>query len=213
VLRLALYVIAFMMTATVAAPACLAQQSAETQLLRRFLRTYLGVAPDPAYENSKSILYSPVSFSFDHADLDGDEKPEVIVYVSGGGWCGTGGCKLLILEPETCSYSVLDETHPMHLPVHLLPGKTNGWRDISMVWGGGGLYLQTVVFQFDGKAYLERKGDFNGDLTVGSKYPPDLIYTPKGARKLTLRDLDIRLFPPNAPKAAPKGRQDNCPVS
>ena len=29
-----------------------------------------------------------------------DGKTEEIVYVSGQGWCGSGGCTMLILEPE-----------------------------------------------------------------------------------------------------------------
>src|SRR5215831_7425464 len=40
-------------------------------------------------------------------DLNGDGKPEAIVYLIGKSWCGSGGCNLFILQKNGASWKVV----------------------------------------------------------------------------------------------------------
>jgi hypothetical protein len=58
--------------------------------LKIFLQSYVGEPPSERNKTTRNLEA--------RADLDGDEKNEAIVYLSGGGWCGSGGCKTLVLK-------------------------------------------------------------------------------------------------------------------
>lgn len=116
--------------------------------LKRFLQQY--VREDPLYVK-KAIRY------FDaFVDLNGDGKNEAIVYLydSTGTYCGSGGCRMLILVSEASSYRVVTGTTITQPPIRVLSRSSHGWRNIAM-WmrGGGNLEGYEVELQFDGKAY------------------------------------------------------------
>jgi hypothetical protein len=67
--------------------------------LKKFLHEYL---KDPRVDDDKTTRYSPV---FVHLKDDGAK--EVIVYLTGRYWCGSGGCVTLMLAPEGSSYRVV----------------------------------------------------------------------------------------------------------
>jgi hypothetical protein len=116
--------------------------------LAKFLREYLG-EPYPAFEREGATRYSSVL-----VDLKEDGTKEVIVYLSGRMWCGSGGCRMLILSPEGASYRVVTETTITRLPIRVLATKSNGWHDISVVVAGGGIQpAYDAVLSFDGKSY------------------------------------------------------------
>jgi len=72
------------------------------------------------------------------ADLDGNRRPEALVYLVSRGRCGTGGCTLFIYTPEQGSWyqhGALTVTNP---PVMVLNSRTNGWRDLAVRVQGGG---------------------------------------------------------------------------
>src|SRR6266566_1469656 len=69
--------------------------------LREFIRHYLGEPHAPSEKEG------PTQYSAAFVDLNDDGKKEVIVYVSGRMWCGTGGCVMLILAPDGGSYRVV----------------------------------------------------------------------------------------------------------
>jgi hypothetical protein len=43
------------------------------------------------------------------SDLNGDGKPEAIVYLTSNGWCGSGGCTTLVLIRDADSWRLLSK--------------------------------------------------------------------------------------------------------
>lgn len=113
--------------------------------LKTFLRSYL--AAPPRYED-KTTRYSAA-----FVDLAGHGKQEVIVYVSGEMWCGSGGCHTLILAPKGSSYRVVTETTITWLPVRVLKSTSHGWRNIGVHVAGGGVDGHEAELRFDGTTY------------------------------------------------------------
>jgi hypothetical protein len=113
--------------------------------LRAFLQAYLkdqNSAADPSTRYSAA----PVS-------LNGGSR-NIFVYVAGRDWCGSGGCRALLLKPNRNSFKVIEEFTLVRLPVRVLPSRTNGWRDIAMLMQGGGiLHGHFVILRFDGSKY------------------------------------------------------------
>ncbi len=96
----------------------------------------------------------PSSFSFQSIDLNGDGSNEVVVYVSGKEWCGSGGCLLLVLKRTRTTFTFVGRTTITWPPIRVLDHKTNGWRDITVrVQGGGIIPGYEAVLAFDGKHY------------------------------------------------------------
>jgi hypothetical protein len=81
----------------------------------------------------RSTRYSPV-----FVDLDADSVAEAVVYVSGRGWCGSGGCLLLVLKSKGTSYKVVGRT-PITRPqfVFLRPQPTVGATSAFGSWEAG----------------------------------------------------------------------------
>ncbi len=116
--------------------------------LREFIRHYLG-GPDAPSEKE-----GPTHYSEAFVDLNDDGKTEVIVYVSGRLWCGTGGCVMLILAPEAESYRVVTRTTATRLPIRVLTTKSSGWHNISVAVAGGGIQPgYEAELSFDGTTY------------------------------------------------------------
>lgn len=129
-------------------PSLVATSSGRDAHLKAYLRTYIG-DPYPDFEKGWPTQYS-VAF----VDLNRDGKQEAIVYLSGRGWCGTGGCRALILTPYGTSYKVLTQTTITGLPIRVLNSETNGWHDLSVVVSGGGVEPgYEAILAFDGKSY------------------------------------------------------------
>jgi hypothetical protein len=112
--------------------------------LRIFLQKYVG---DPPSEWDKVMRYLNA-----WVDLNGDGKQEAIVYLLG--WCGSGGCSTLILEPNGSSYKVITHVTIAKLPIRVLATTSHGWRDLSVIVQGGGIITPYEAgLQFDGKKY------------------------------------------------------------
>jgi hypothetical protein len=130
---------------------CLAlppRQSSSTKgaSLRTFLRTYLRLSYD---DYDKTTRYFPA-----FVDLKDDGTQEVIVYVTGDAWCGSGGCTMLVLAPHDSSYEVITRTTITRDPIRVLATTSNGWHDIGVGVGGGGILdWYQVELRFDGKTY------------------------------------------------------------
>lgn len=122
-----------------------AQPPAETSL-RTFLQSYLRTN---ASDYDKTTRYVDAS-----VDLNGDGVPEVIVYLNGTAWCGSGGCTMLILAPEKSTFRVITRTTITRPPIGVLKSKSQGWHDLS-VWvrGGGILPGYQARLRFDGQKY------------------------------------------------------------
>jgi hypothetical protein len=87
-------------------------------------------------------------------DLNGDGKPEAIVYLWSNDWCGSGGCTTLILVQEGQSWKLLTKVTITRLPIRVLANKSKGWRSIAVSVGGGGIEPgYEAELRFDGKTY------------------------------------------------------------
>ena len=88
------------------------------------------------------------------ADLNGDGKPEILVYATDPEMCGTGGCNLYVLSRRRDAYRIVMRSTLVQLPIRLLPTKSHGWRDIGVTVSGGGIRRSyTAAMRFNGKRY------------------------------------------------------------
>ena len=94
-----------------------------------------------------------LSYAFAPVDLDGDGTDEVLAYVMGSMVCGSGGCNLYVLARDGDDWRVVTRTSVTQSPVGVLATSTNGWRDLAVSVGGGGLDAGWVRLTYDGRTY------------------------------------------------------------
>ena len=88
------------------------------------------------------------------ADLDGDGGDELLFLLDDPSWCGSGGCSLLVFRGEgEDGYRLVTRTRVARAPIRLSPQRHNGWHDLLVGVGGGGIQAGTVALQFDGDGY------------------------------------------------------------
>lgn len=86
-------------------------------------------------------------------DLNGDGRPEVVAYVAGPMVCGTGGCPVFIFTPAEEGYRLVGSLSVVQPPVRVSTASSNGWRDLVVGIGGGGVAAGNAVLKFDGTSY------------------------------------------------------------
>lgn len=120
--------------------------SARKESLKRFLQSYDG---NPSSPQERTTRYAAA-----FVDLKDDGTQEAIVYLIGPGWCGSGGCSSLILAPNGATFKVITRTTVTQLPIRVLPEKTNGWHDLGVGVGGGGIRAgYEARLRFNSKKY------------------------------------------------------------
>ena len=107
--------------------------TAQEGALRRFLQNYVG---SPGSDEGKGTRYFA---AFVH--LRDDNTQHAIVYLTNDGWCGSGGCTTLILEPKGSTYRVITKVMTARPPIRVLSTKTNGWHDLAVRVQGGASYM------------------------------------------------------------------------
>lgn len=90
------------------------------------------------------------SLDFAVYDLDGDGGEELLGYFSGGTICGSGGCNLVVLEEDGSERGRLTVSKR---PIGVFASETNGWRDLAVTIGGGGMAAGPARVPFDGERY------------------------------------------------------------
>lgn len=97
-------------------------------------------------------------YAYERVDLNGDGREEVLVYLMGSFFCGTGGCNMLIFrEASEGEYLLVNDYSITQLPVIVSPGKSNGWNDIWRMESGGGAEASYVRHSFDGRRYAKKE--------------------------------------------------------
>lgn len=110
--------------------------------VKAFLRGYFKGPED------KTTRYSAAPVALDA------RSDEIVVYVTGRFWCGSGGCMALLLRPTNGSFKVINRFTLVRLPIVVLSSKTNGWHDIAMSVEGGGIVPgRMAILRFDGHKY------------------------------------------------------------
>ncbi len=134
------------MSATILSQDRVSRDAAADGDLRAYLQDYL--------KSGSSDFDKTTRYSAAFAELSGAKVPEVVVYVSGSAWCGSGGCSTLILRKESDSFKVITPTTVTRSPISVLQSTTNGWHVVSVWVQGGGIQPgYTALLPFDGKAY------------------------------------------------------------
>lgn len=101
-----------------------------------------------------------IRYYYNFVDLNGDEQPEVVVYLVGRYVCGSGGCNILIFTQDGQDYQLMTEMTISPSPILVTSQRTNGWSDIvfpySQIVRQGDDYYQRLYYtrmQFDGQTY------------------------------------------------------------
>jgi hypothetical protein len=98
----------------------------------------------------------PVQYYYNRVDINGDGKPEVLVYVFGQSVCGTGGCSAFVFQPKNNGYQLISAISLARNPIIVSEHQTQGWKDLIMFVSGGGIQPgYYVVLQFNGQQYPE----------------------------------------------------------
>lgn len=114
--------------------------------LKTYLRGYLSHGGEDSPDTTTRITAIKVATSH-----GGEED---VVYISGSGWCGSGGCRLLILGRAKSTFKILGKVTIVRLPIRLLPSTSHGHPDIGVMVQGGGISPgYEAVLSFDGKKY------------------------------------------------------------
>lgn len=118
------------------------------------------------------------------ADLNGDGRPEALVYIMSTTFCGTGGCDLYIYAPRQRSFQQLARMSVTNPPIRVLNSNTGGWRDIAVFVAGGGTRARTVLLR-------QRGGTYPGNPTTAGVA---LRRVPPGRVVIGANDRGRRLF-------------------
>lgn len=95
----------------------------------------------------------PGPFRMAQVDLNDDGRNEVIIRFDRGDSCGSGGCSAFILTPEGAGQRMVLRATLTRLPFRKLETRTNGWADLGVTVGGGGMPRQEMRLRYDGVSY------------------------------------------------------------
>lgn len=114
----------------------------ESAILRDYLTDYAPTDPE-----------NFVRYYYDRVDLNGDNKPDIIVYLVGSYVCGSGGCNALIYTPSGQDYRLISQHTLVNAPILITPQRTNGWKNLVFQVSGGGARASYRIMRFNGRSY------------------------------------------------------------
>jgi hypothetical protein len=91
---------------------------------------------------------APGSYVASLHDLNGDGIEEAVVLLTDTGWCGSGGCTLLVAKHSGAAWWLISKITLVHPPVVALDRKRSGWQSLSVTVGGGGVVTHPVTLDF-----------------------------------------------------------------
>ena len=106
------------------------------------------VAAVAAFEQKHGETESP-AYPYALADLDGDQRDDAVVLLSGPTWCGSGGCEMLVFRGMDNGFSFVSASSVTSEPVRVLSETAHGWRSLIVNSTGKG----DVVLRFNGTGY------------------------------------------------------------
>jgi hypothetical protein len=118
-----------------------------------------------------------VHYYFNLVDLNGDGKPEAIVYLVAPSLCGTGGCLAAIFEPDGQDFKIVNAIVLANNPIIVSEQRSNGWNDLIFYVAGGGAKPHYVVLRYNGVNYpanpTEQPETIAPELIKGKAYIAD----------------------------------------
>jgi hypothetical protein len=121
-----------------------AHPSADERSLRDFLRV--------SFQEDRAT-YPDTRYVAAWADLDRDGRPEALVYLISGAFCGSGGCNLMIFTTAGRSWREIADMSVTNPPIRLLATSSHGWRDLAVTVAGGGARRHEALLTFNGRTY------------------------------------------------------------
>jgi heat shock protein HslJ len=103
----------------------------------------------------------PARYYYNRVDLNGDRRPDVIVYLTGQYFCGSGGCTILVFQSTGRGYRPIGTIPTSRHPIIITNSETNGWRDLVRPTSGGGASLNYSWLRF-------QRGEYRDDDDVRS---------------------------------------------
>ena len=101
------------------------------------------------------------NLKFETKDLNGDKRPEFLVYIDHSDWCGAGSnCGYWVFRRQRNAYRLMLSGYSV---VRVLNTVTNGFSDLESQHGMGGCtlpdgswgrHLYVTVFKYTGKKYV-----------------------------------------------------------
>jgi hypothetical protein len=96
---------------------------------------------------------SPVTYWYNRVDLNEDGTPEVVMGITARSVCGSGGCNTFVFQKEGDAYRLVTRISVARNPLVVSEHRTNGWHDLILPVGGGGIEPGHAILKFDGKTY------------------------------------------------------------
>jgi hypothetical protein len=81
----------------------------------------------------RTILPAPGRYVYGRVDLNGDGRDEVMAYLMGSFFCGTGGCTLQLFTESQDGYAPVTQFPLSRTPVIVAATKTAGWNDLFRI--------------------------------------------------------------------------------
>ena len=144
-------------------------------------------------------------------DLDGDGEAEALVLFTGEDWCAKTGCTLVVMRRGARGFRAVSTVQRVKPPVVVAATPTNGWRDLFVRTGGGGMRIQTARLRFSGSGYPGNAsiqppflGDAraNGETVFAAAPAPALAVTQSAGRWPSVQPAPSRA---TAPRRQPRG--------
>jgi len=126
------------------------------EVLREF---GVSAASDPQAQLAKTIQAwsgsdTLVHFRYVLVDLNDDGVADALVLLNGAEYCGSGGCRLMVLRGERDgSFRVQSSSTLTREPIALLANRSNGWHTLIVSIAGGDVAACKVRMVFDGHRY------------------------------------------------------------
>lgn len=99
-----------------------------------------------------------IRYLYNRADLNGDGKPETVVWVYGKRLSAATGFDALIFRSIKGEYQLIGHFADVWTPIIVSKRKLRGWRDLLVWVAGGGTLGHYVGVSFDGKSYSGADG-------------------------------------------------------
>ena len=152
-------------------------------------------------------------YLYNRVDLNADKQDEVLAYVTGRDFCGTGGCPLLLLARDAKGYRVINSFPVSRLPVTVSPRRVGGWSDLVRLESGGGAPASHVTHTFDGTRYVERGRTPANAVPEGTRYLAGELGPGTGATLTPQTDEAAAAHRPKAPEPSKTGFATVCGVT
>lgn len=162
--------------------------------LREYIQEYLlSHGDDPAAERSAKVAVTRVRLSV-------RDPKGYVVHVTGGGWCGSGGCHTLIISKHAGRFEPLGFIAATELPIAVQP--PSGGGDAAIV-----IAVRDMQHGGDATVVLTREGD-SYDPRLGERHMQEAaqatIVIPKGAAAVPLYQKPASQSSANARRGSPK---------